>query len=77
MIMPRQHPRELRCNKAEIDLSMAIHKVIEEHNLTTAEQLRVVNAALSKYIGHIAKIEIRLERHGNTETPGGWANDND
>jgi hypothetical protein len=73
--MPRMHPREMPTNKAESDLSEAIHKVIEEYELTDGEALRVVNAALSKWLGNYAKITIREERHGNSETPGGWAPD--
>ncbi len=70
--LPRIHPRETNCNKARSDITSAILKAVETYELTEAEQLRVVNAACSEWIGGIAKYAIRQERHGNTETPGGW-----
>jgi len=32
---------------------------------------RVVNTALGDTVGAIAKYQIRYERHGNTDKPGG------
>jgi len=71
--MPKMHPREMSTKKAECDLVDAIQKVMEEHELTDGEALRVVNKAFSQWLGHFAAITIREERHGNSETPGGWA----
>jgi hypothetical protein len=68
--MPKQHPREVLVQEAELNLREAILKVTKD--LTEAESLRVVNSVMSSHIGSVAKYAIREERHGNTETPGGW-----
>lgn len=68
----RIHPREERTRKAEYALKGAVHDIIVRHDLTEAEGLRVVNAALSDRVGGVAKYAIREERHGNTDTPGGF-----
>jgi hypothetical protein len=73
--MPHLHPRELECNKARHDITKAILDAVEKYGLTTAEQLRIVNAVSFEWIGGIAKYAIREERHGNTETPGGLESD--
>lgn len=65
------HRREIRCRAAESDLRNAIGELSDKHDLTGAEMLRIVNAVLSDYIASIAKYDIRQERHGNTDTPGG------
>lgn len=69
----RRHPREKRCVEAEVALSSAILDITQKYDLTEAESLRVVNAACSSWVGNLAKYSIREERHGNTDTPGGWA----
>lgn len=69
--LPRIHPREQPCRDAELEISQFISATIKKHELTTAEQLRVVNTVCSDHIGHIAKFSIRHERHGDTDKPGG------
>lgn len=70
--LPRRHPREESCTKAQIALKLAIQTICREHDLTDAESLRVVTAAMSTWIGDVAKYAIRMERHGDTNKPGGW-----
>lgn len=69
--MPKIHPRELVCNKARTDLDEAVAGALEKHELTEAEELRVLNEVFHRYIGSIAKYAIRRERHGNEDKPGG------
>lgn len=65
------HRREARVKKAEFELRDAVSAVVEKHDLTEAESLRVVNTALSEWIASVAKYAIREERHGTTDKPGG------
>ncbi|KKN07250.1 hypothetical protein LCGC14_1068900 [marine sediment metagenome] len=69
--MPKRHEREKLVTSAEIELQKAALEISKE--LTTAEYLRVLANVFGGAINSIAKYEIRQERHGNTETPGGWA----
>jgi hypothetical protein len=69
----RIHPREATVRSAENELREEIHRVIEKHELTEAEALRMVNAVCSGWIGWVARYAVRQERHGNTDTPGGLA----
>jgi len=71
--LPRIHPRVRICQEARQAISEAITKAVKEHELTTAEEISVINAACSSHIGHIAKYAIRHERHGNEDRPGGFA----
>jgi hypothetical protein len=71
--LPRIHEREKPVREAECELRQAILDVEKKHDLTEAELLRVVNGVCSETIGSIAKYHIRFERHGDTDTPGGWA----
>ena len=67
----RIHPREERCHKAENELRESLLEIVQKHELTEAEALRVVNAALSGWVGSVAKYAIREERHGDPSKPGG------
>lgn len=69
---PHIHPREKPCTEARLDIETAIEAIVKKHELTEAEKIRVINAACSCQIGHIAKYAIRHERHGNEDRPGGW-----
>jgi len=71
----RIHPREEIVRGAENGIRLALADIVQEHKLTEAEALRVVNAALSDWIGGVAKFAIREERHGNSDTPGGFEPD--
>jgi len=75
--MPKIHPRERLCMKAESRLRMAILKLDEEFELTRLEHLQVLQTVLGDVILNACKYGIRQERHGNTDTPGGWESDND
>jgi len=70
--MPKLHPRYWIVKKAEVELSKAVMDIAQKHELTTAEQLKVVAAALGDAVGSIAKYAIRQERHGDSDTPGDW-----
>ena len=70
--LPQIHPRERLVDEAEQQLRMSLislHKL----GLTTGEFLQVVSNVLGGEVRSIARYAIRVERHGNTETPGGWA----
>ena len=69
--MPRIHEREKLIKNAEIALRLAI--VGATKGLTEAEAISVVTSVFSEEILGRMKYAIRMERHGNTETPGGWA----
>lgn len=66
----RLHPRTLVCQRAEAQLLESICVIVNRHNLTDAEQLRVVSSALSASIGGMAKFMIREERHGDLDKQG-------
>ncbi len=65
------HPREPRVRQAENELRTALADIVKKYDLTDGEALAIVNAALSGWVGGVAKYAIREERHGNTDTPGG------
>lgn len=69
--MPSIHPREKLVNKAEREIENTISNILEKHDLTVAEELRVLAAVLGNRIGMTAKFMIREERHGDTDKPGG------
>lgn len=71
----RLHPREQIVRKAKLALSEKLIEWMREHGetLTFAEELRVVGGELGDYISRMAKYEIRKERHGDDQKPGGIA----
>ncbi len=69
--MPRIHEREKLINNSESGLRLAVVECTK--GLTEAEAISVVTNVLSGEILGRMKYAIRMERHGNTETPGGWA----
>ncbi len=77
--MPRMHPREIVVRKAESELHSLIAKWAsdleknEESDLTVWEYIQVVQSVLSSTILNLAKIQIRIERHGDPNKPGGFA----
>ena len=73
MNLPRIHPREQPCQRARLEIEQAIADAVKKHNLTTAEQLRIVNAVCSDWIGGVAKWAIRYDRHDRGDKPGGTA----
>ena len=71
--LPKIHPRESIVAEARLELATAINNIRVKYDLTSAEHLQMVNTELSSVVGFMAKFAIREERHGNTDTPGGWA----
>ena len=71
--LPKLHVREKNVIEAANALRTALNKIIEKHDLTTGEELRVVNEVFSGHIGNVAKYAIRRERHGKKNKPGGTA----
>jgi hypothetical protein len=65
------HSRERSVTLAECDLSRALTDVWKKYDLTSAEMLRVVAQVLGGHISSHAKYEIREERHGDINKPGG------
>jgi len=69
------HPREEKVRQARLALSEKLIEWMREgaDELTFAEELRVVGGELGDYVGRMAKYEIRRERHGDDQKPGGMA----
>ena len=71
--MVKIHKREEIVRKAESDLRGKMLDWMEAWNseLTAGEELRVVGGVLGGHLTTMAKYQIREERHGDGETPGG------
>lgn len=70
--MPTLHPREKLIREAERDLrKFLIGWVDKFEGLTAFESIQVLQNTLGDEILSICKYGIRIERHGDTETPGG------
>lgn len=67
----KPHPRERVVREATIDLQLRMSAWLRDHQLTTVEELSIINAVLSGAIGGTLKYCIRRERHGDDQTPGG------
>lgn len=70
------HEREELVSKARLGLMTALldwQRSPEVEQLTAAELLAIVVEQTQSTLGTILKYQIREERHGNTDTPGGWA----
>jgi hypothetical protein len=68
----RQHAREQILAMAEIDLREAIFEWAKNHQaLTSAEYLKVLLGVCHDQVQSLLKIEIRIERHGDANEPGG------
>lgn len=66
------HPREVIVTEAEIDLRTAISEWAKKHpELTSAEYFKVLLGVSNDNAQSLLKYEIRSERHGNTNKPGG------
>jgi hypothetical protein len=66
------HPREKLVREAESKLRGHVLDILDDSGLTEGESLRVLAAVFGGYLASVAKYAIRVERHGDTETPGGW-----
>jgi hypothetical protein len=69
--MPRIHPRESDTDLAEYEIRAAINTVLDAHDLTTWETVRVVSSACNSVLQGEARMGIRMERHGNYDKEGG------
>lgn len=68
----RLHQREVVVTEAEIELRQVISEWSKKHSeLTSAEWLKVMLGVCSDQMQSLLKIEIRLERHGDADKPGG------
>lgn len=67
----RIHQRESLVRDVKNKLSQAFLDTFKGAELTNAEELKIVNEVSSDWIGSILKYQIREERHGDTDTPGG------
>ena len=70
--LPRRHPRAALCEKASCKIEIAIQQAIHDldESLTFPEALRAVLDASNAVQRGLLRTMIRLERHGNAETPG-------
>lgn len=66
----RIHPREKKVQKAERALIETLMEVMRM-DLTNAEYLQVLNSVFSDAIALNLKHQIRQERHGDKDKPGG------
>lgn len=69
----RIHEREMPTNRAANALTIAMLEELQNHDLTDGEYIRVVANATNSILSGWAKETIRFERHGNYDTPGGFA----
>ena len=72
--MPKLHEREFPCRDAENELRTAVSSVTcgeKFKGLTYFEALSIMQNVFGGEIQQFLKYAIRLERHGDTETPGG------
>lgn len=69
--LPQLHPRELTCREAEHDLASTLLEWQKRHDLTAAELLSIIQRGCSDVAQTVLKYAIRLERHGDTDKPGG------
>jgi len=65
------HPRFRVVKEAELALSMALLDLEKKHELTYAEVVLILTAALSE----ATRYALREERHGDAVTPSGLADD--
>lgn len=69
----RIHPRQKLLKEAESIIAAAILNVVVNGKLTGAEYVQVLTKVFSESILDHTKYEIREERHGDKEKPGGLA----
>ena len=73
--MPRIHEREALTNKALVELLEWLDQWAKRHQLTHLEKLIALRDTANHYVDTYFKHELRYERHGDTDTPAGWAKD--
>jgi len=71
--LPKMHPREEIVREAKRKLDKLIHDWRREPacDLTVAEELKIVMWVSSDYIQSVLRSAIRIERHGDSDKPGG------
>lgn len=68
----RIHPREQPAQMAATALVSAIYEWMQAHpDLTTSEVFAAVIEAHHSVLARMIRDEIRIERHGTTDKPGG------
>jgi len=70
--MPKLHEREALVRAAERVLRGALIEIATKHELTQMEYIQLCQNVLGGEILTTCKYAIRMERHGNTDTPGGF-----
>ena len=65
------HRRHLLCQKAESSLECLILEQVHLSRLTEPEAAEIVINVLSSFLRRRFQLLTRLDRHGNTKTPGG------
>jgi hypothetical protein len=65
------HERERLVEGAELDLRGAWLEIVKKNGLTEGEELQILGKFVSSQLGHMSRCKIRMERHGNCDTPGG------
>lgn len=74
--LPVIHPREAIVETAKRKLESAVVDVVTSEEftvLTSAEYTKVINLVLSDRIASLMRHLIRVERHGDSDKPGGVA----
>lgn len=71
--MPKLHEREALVRAAEKVLQGALSEILSNHELTQMEYIQMCQNVLGREILTTCKYAIRVERHGNPNTPGGFA----
>lgn len=64
------HPRTRVVEQARRDVSVAIDKAVDEHDLTDGEYLQVLARVFGDSLGTFARLMVRDERHGDLDKPG-------
>ena len=67
------HKREQITQQANYDLTKSLLHITEEHDLTEGEYLQLIGDVFGGALTSQAKYQIRMERHGNENKPGGLA----
>lgn len=67
----RRHKRDVMCSEALAAMKDAMREVQKKFDLTPAEYVDLAQQAASSAITYYLRDDIRIERHGNTDTPGG------
>lgn len=80
MKLPQIHPREFIVREAQYGLDKLVNDFLAERDngekaLTPAEMIHVLNEVFSGQIRTFMRYEIRQERHGRTDVPGGLTRD--